>query len=158
MKQPIPRRLNKRIPARILTAVKGENNAAIVAVVFFPPTLVSNALVGVFVKPVVEIMIGYRNGEPVLVDGRRQTPRDSPRPEDTAFFQPQIKVGPGLAVIVQHKRGMRRLPRNLCHDALIETPSAELLEVAGGQRPKRVSSAAGSGEDATLRLGFQVWL
>jgi hypothetical protein len=112
--------------------VECEHHPAFIAVVLFPPPGIGDALVGIFVKPMVQSMIRHRDRKPILIHGLGKPTRHGPRAQHAILFKPQIKMRTRLAVVMKHKGRMdlrhgisvvrfRSVSR---HGVSIETPRA----------------------------------
>lgn len=71
VQQPVLTGADERIAAWRASSMQGEQQPTLVAVMLFPPAEVGDRLVDVFVVQVVQVVIGYLDGEPVLarIDG-----------------------------------------------------------------------------------------
>jgi hypothetical protein len=96
----------KGVSVRALSAVKCEENASFIAVVLFPPAAVGYGFISVFIAAVFEGVIGDRNGQPILTNLVGQSARHRPRAQHPVFFEPQIEMRSGLAMVVQHEGRM----------------------------------------------------
>jgi hypothetical protein len=106
MQQPIARSVYKRVSMGSATPVKCEDNPTFIAIVLFPPTAVGDGLVGIFIKAMVEVVIGDRHSQPVFARLVREPPRHRPRSQYAVFLEAQIEMRPRFAVVMQDERRM----------------------------------------------------
>lgn len=108
---------------------------------------------GVGVGEVAQVVVRHVYGEPVAVVRPGQPPGDGPRHEDPAELEPQVAVGAGHTMVVQHPpRQLRRIgvtsARALAHAASVPPSAGGHVTVVEGditlQRVDAIVNAANS--------------
>ena len=112
------RRLDQRVAHVIVLAVQGEQQPAVVAVVFLPPTRVGDGLVLVGIGEVLQVVVGHRHCQSILLRVRRQALGQRPRPQHPVLLQAQVEVRTGSPVVMQHEGGPGR------HQSILRSLSA----------------------------------
>ena len=86
----------------------------------------------------VEVVVGYFNGQPVLGGSGGETSGKRPGTEHAALLQAQIEMVSGPAVLVQHERRTRWVVMASVYDRnLFSTCVSDADGVAGGSGVKR---------------------
>jgi hypothetical protein len=97
--------LDQGIAHRFPLTMQGEDHSMVIPVVFFPPAYVGNALVGIFVGQVIEVVIRDADRETVPTGDRRQTPWNGPRSQHSILFEAKVIVMLGAPMLMQHEVG-----------------------------------------------------